>query len=87
MSRTLRKTGTITLTVVVKSDTMDMKPLPAPPLPKDADQPTQVYQGNQSDAELEAQLEAWVNDWFKNQFPHPLGASQIEFDSVSVVIT
>lgn len=86
MSRILRKTGTITLTIVVKSDTFDKKPLPSPPY-HDGDQPTQEYQGNQSDAELETQLEAWVNDYFAKQFPRPLGASQMEFSSVSVVIT
>ena len=86
MSRILRKTGTITLTIVVKSDTFDKKPLPSPPF-HDGDQPTQEYQGDQSDAELETQLEAWVNDWFEKQFPQPLGHSQMEFDSVSVVIT
>jgi len=87
MSRILRKTGTITLTVVVKSDTDDNKPVPSPPHDEEGAQPTREYQGNQSDAELETQLEAWVNEFFEAQFPRPLGASQMEFDSVSVVIT
>ena len=87
MSRTLRKTGTITLTIVVKSDTDDNKPVPSPPHDEEGAQPTREFLGNQSEAELETQLEAWVNDWFEKQFPQPLGASQMEFDSVSVVIT
>lgn len=84
-TRTTRKTGTITLVIEAKSDKVDNLPVPSPP--HGGGTPTREWQGGQTDDELATSLEAWVNDWFEKQFPQPLHGSQIEFDSISVVIT
>ena len=73
MSRTTRKTATITLVINAKSDENEFG--------------GGGYIGGQSDDELEATLTAWVNEWFENQLPMEKKKSILEFVSVGVVIT
>ena len=84
MSRTLRKTATVTLVITAKSDTDDNKPIPSPP--HEGAQPTRVYQDNYTDAELATILENMITEWATASFPRPCGKAHSELSSVSVVV-
>ncbi len=83
MPRVLRKTGTVTIVVQLKST-----PSPDYPATKfGQEEPTREYIGAETDEELAALLEAKMTAWVNAEFPKPLRDHLIELVSVGVVVT
>lgn len=83
MSRTIRKTATVTLVVQAKSDTVDGLP---PQPPHVGSMPTRTYQDNYTDDELATILENMLTEVLTNLFPRPCGKAHAEFVSVAVEV-